>query len=236
MIPKKIHYCWFGHGKLPMDVEACIKTWKKKCPDYEVMCWNEDNFDVDCHPFIRAAYDARKWAFVSDYARLKIIYDNGGIYLDTDVELVNNLDLLRTYDFYCGYQQLENLLNTGLGFGATEKNAIVKKMLDIYDEIDFDENNMSNIQCPIMNTKVLNEIGFDCADKVQIIDNAATFPACYFDPYASGKDVTNLFCDETISIHHYSASWTSGKQRRKRQIARIIGEDKILWIKEVLKK
>ncbi len=91
MIPKMIHYCWFGGKPLPKDVLDCIKTWKKYCPDYEIKRWDESNFDVNSHPFMKAAYEAKAWAFVSDYARLKVVYDNGGIYLDTDVELLKNL-------------------------------------------------------------------------------------------------------------------------------------------------
>ena len=91
MIPKVIHYCWFGGKPIPNDVKKCINSWKKKCGDYEIKCWNESNFDVNAHPFTKAAYEAKAWAFVSDYARLKVVYDHGGIYLDTDVELLKKL-------------------------------------------------------------------------------------------------------------------------------------------------
>ena len=94
MIPKVIHYCWFGGKPLPKDVLDCIASWKKYCPEYEIRQWNETNFDLDCHPFVRSAYNAKAWAFVSDYARLKIVFDNGGIYFDTDVELLKNIDFL----------------------------------------------------------------------------------------------------------------------------------------------
>ena len=90
MIPKIIHYCWFGGKELPIEVKKCIASWRKMCPDYEIIRWNESNFDVGQHPFVREAYKAKVWAFVSDYARLKVVYDNGGIYLDTDVETLRN--------------------------------------------------------------------------------------------------------------------------------------------------
>ena len=80
LIPKVIHYCWFGRNKKSKSVLKCIQSWKKYCPDYEIIEWNEDNFDVNCIPFVKEAYDAEKWAFVTDYARLKIIFENGGIY------------------------------------------------------------------------------------------------------------------------------------------------------------
>ena len=91
-IPKVIHYCWFGKGEMPKIAKKCIKSWEKYCPDYEIICHNEDNFDLSQNRYMREAYEAKKWAFVSDFARLKIIYDHGGIYLDTDVELIKPID------------------------------------------------------------------------------------------------------------------------------------------------
>ena len=139
MIPKIIHYCWFGGNPLPTDVKRCIESWKKMCPDYEIKRWDESNFDVNAHPFTKAAYEAKAWAFVSDYARLKVVCDNGGIYLDTDVELLKNLDSLREYQCYIGVQQAGHLCTTGLGFGATKSNPVVQQMLRKYDEIVFSE-------------------------------------------------------------------------------------------------
>ena len=121
MIPKIIHYCWFGGNPLPMDVKKCIESWKEKCPDYEIKCWDESNFDVNAHPFTKAAYEAKAWAFVSDYARLRVVYDNGGIYLDTDVELLKNIDFLLPYEGYIGVQQAGCYCTTGLGFGAIKE-------------------------------------------------------------------------------------------------------------------
>lgn len=236
MIPKIIHFCWFGGAKRPNDVEQCIESWKKYCPDYEIICWDEGNFDVKGHPFMKTAYDAKAWAFVSDYARLKIVYEKGGIYLDTDVELVKSLDELLKYDFYCGHQQAENYVATGLGFGAIKGSAIVKELMEKYDSLVFDLNKKNLIQCPIVNTEVMKKFGFSNNNEIEVINNNAIFPAKFFDPYASGKGAKNLFCEETISIHHYSASWTSGKQRYKRQIARMIGEDKIFWLKKLLRR
>ena len=111
MIPKVIHYCWFGGNPLPKDVKKCIKSWKKYAPDYEIIEWNEYNFDINCHPFVKTAYEAKAWAFVSDFARLKVIYDNGGIYFDTDVELVKNPDFLLENQCYIGVQQSGHLCN-----------------------------------------------------------------------------------------------------------------------------
>lgn len=92
MIPKIIHYCWFGRNPIPVEYQRYIESWKKFLPDYEIKEWNEDNFDVNIIPFTKEAYDVKKYAYVSDYARLKILYDNGGVYFDTDVEVIRNMD------------------------------------------------------------------------------------------------------------------------------------------------
>ena len=97
MIPKMIHYCWFGGNPLPDEVKKYMETWKKYCPDYEIKEWNERNFDVNQNQYCSEAYEAKKWAFVSDYARLKILYEHGGIYMDTDVEVCKPLDHLASY-------------------------------------------------------------------------------------------------------------------------------------------
>ena len=238
MIPKVIHYCWFGGNPLPNDVKKCIASWKKYCPEYKIVKWDEKSFDVKSHPFCKKAYEEKKWAFVSDYARLKIIYDNGGIYLDTDVELLKKPDFLLEHKFYAASQQLEGLCNTGLGFGAEKKNETVKKMLDIYDEVEFKADILGQIQCPRLNSKVLNEYGFseNNTTKVQTVgDRSFVYPPKYFDPLAPGTS-ESLVCNDTVSIHHYSASWTGGKQRLKRRIIRFIGQDKVMKLKRLLKR
>lgn len=231
MIDRKIHYCWFGGKKLPKEVKKCIKTWKEKCPDYKIIRWDETNFDINCNEFVKEAYKAKAWAFVSDYARLKIIYDNGGIYLDTDVELLKNLDFLLEKDFFIGTEQSKKLYTTGLGFGAIKQHYIVKKMLDEYEKIVFDFEKKDKIACPYLNADVLKNIGFTAIDRIQEIDNCFVYPPKYFDPLAPGKS-ENLLCDDTISIHHYSASWTSDSNKLKRKIINFIGQDKINFIKK----
>lgn len=235
MIPKVIHYCWFGGNTLPNDVKKCIESWKKYCPDYEIKEWNENNFDVYSHPFMKAAYEARAWAFVSDYARLKIIHDNGGIYLDTDVELLKNLDFILQNDFYIGVQQVENLCNTGLGFGANINHFIVKRMLERYDSIDFINENRKQLACPRLNTEVMKEFGYRYTDDIVHIDNSSCILSPkYLDPISPG-DSKDLLCSDSISIHHYSASWESKTGKYKRKIMNIIGLKHINTIKRVLK-
>lgn len=235
MIPKVIHYCWFGNNPLPFEVKKCINSWKKICPDYEIRRWDETNFDVYQNDFIKSAYGSKAWAFVSDYARLKIVYDEGGIYLDTDVELKKSLDELRKNEGFFAIQQEGHYCNTGLGFGAKKENEIVKTMLDLYDDLIYSEENKFSIACPYLNTKALEKYGYNYSDDVIVIHNNLVLPPRFMDPIAPGKNKENLLCNDTVSIHHYSASWMDDKTVRRRKIIRIIGEKRIYKIKKILK-
>ena len=135
-IPKVIHYCWFGKGEMPKIAQKCIKSWKKYCPDYEIICHNEENFDISQNRYMKEAYDAKKWAFVSDFVRLKVIYDHGGVYLDTDVELLKPLDPLLECRGFMGFDE-KGIVATGLGFGAERGNEIVGAFLKDYEDIPF---------------------------------------------------------------------------------------------------
>ena len=121
MIPKKIHYCWFGKGPKSKLFEKCLASWKKYFPDFEIIEWNEENFDVSSNKYVKEAYENKKWAFVSDYARLKIIYEEGGIYFDTDVEVLKRIpdEILETGYFA---KESDNYIATGLGFAANKKS------------------------------------------------------------------------------------------------------------------
>lgn len=231
MIPKVIHYCWFGGNPIPDDLKKCIESWKKFCPDYEIEKWDESNFDIHCHPFVESAYNAKAWAFVSDYARLKIVYDNGGIYLDTDVELLKNLDFLLNNACYIGIQQPELLCNTGLGFGAEKLSPVVCKMLQKYDGIIFGEQEKTKIACPWLNNEVIKSIGFVDTNKITYLRGVTVYPPQYFDPLSTGN-TENLLCADSVSVHHYAASWTSGKVRIKRKLIRLFGEERYYQIKK----
>jgi mannosyltransferase OCH1-like enzyme len=223
MIPKIIHYCWFGGNPLPMDVKKCIESWKRLCPDYEIRQWNESNFDVNSHPFMKAAYQSKAWAFVSDYARLKVVYDNGGIYLDTDVELLKNIDFLLENQCYIGIQQTKSLCTTGLGFGAEKASPVVYRMMECYDAISFSDQEKNTFACPWLNDRVIRSYGAVSNDEITYLNEVTVYPSRFFDPFSTG-DTKNLLCDDTVSIHHYAATWTGNKQRWKRKIVRIMGE------------
>lgn len=235
MIPKKIHYCWFGGNPLTYSMKKCIKSWIEYCPDYEIIEWNESNFDVNSHPFTKAAYDAKAWAFVSDYVRLKVVYEYGGIYLDTDVELLKNIDFLLKNQCYLGVQQQGMLCNTGLGFGAEKSNSVIKKMLDKYTNLIFDADRKAEFACPILNDAVIRDIEYIDADEIVAINGVCVLPPRFLDPIAPA-DTENLFCEDTISIHHYSASWGKRSDRIKRRVCRTLGQHRVNAIKKFLRK
>ena len=222
-IPKVIHYCWFGRGEMPRLAEKCIKSWKEKCPDYEIICWNEDNFDLTQNEYMRQAYEARKFAFVSDFVRLKVIYDHGGIYLDTDVELLKSLDPLLQNKAYMGFDE-KGIVATGLGFGAEKGNPILEAFLKDYEDISFvlSDGSYDLTPCPDRNTRTLKELGMDLNVHSQTFMDTVFLPQdylCPMDYYTGKKTITK----NTYSIHHYNASWTSPVTKRTTFVKRIIG-------------
>ena len=145
MIPKIIHYCWFGGNPLPPSAEKCIESWKKFCPDYEIRRWDESNYDITKNQYMQEAYQCKKWGFVPDYARLDIIYDHGGIYLDTDVEIIKTFDELLDCVAFGGVEQESPYVALGLGFGAEKGNDIIRQLRDKYDELHFMEDGQMNL-------------------------------------------------------------------------------------------
>ena len=235
MIPKVIHYCWFGGKPLPRLARQCISTWRKYCPDYEIKQWDEGNFDVLQSPFISSAYKAGAWAFVSDWARLKIVFDEGGIYLDTDVRLLKNMDFLLTNDCYFGIEQNSGYCATGLGFGAIKGHSAVRAMLDVYDQLEYRSEVAKDIACPILNDRVIRELGFkgDGFGPIEHLSNVTVYPCKYFDPVAPG-DAKDLMCDDTVSVHLYANSWGTSGERFKRSIINMLGAEKADWLKRVI--
>lgn len=235
MIPKVINYCWFGGNELPKETKKCIESWKKYCPGYQIVEWNESNFDIHCHPFVESAYNSKAWAFVSDYARLKVIYDNGGIYLDTDVKVLKNLDFLLQNEMYVGIQQQGEYCNTGLGFGAYKQHPIVKQMMEKYDGLKYSDDVKEKIACPYLNDSVIKENGYIFSNDIKRLKNMTVYPPKYIDPIAPG-DTCNLLCNDSFSVSLYSASWTSKSNRIKRKIFNLIGQDRVNAIKKIIKR
>lgn len=232
MIPKVIHYCWFGGKAIPNHLQKCIDSWRKYAPDYQIIKWDESNFDLYCHPFVECAYNAKAWAFVSDYARLKIVYESGGIYLDTDVELIRNIDFLLENKCYIGVQQYKQLCTTGLGFGAEKFSPVIGAMLSKYDGLHFDMKIKNDIACPWLNNAVIESYGYKKSNEVVVLEEVTIYPSKYFDPISVGN-TADLFCCETVSIHHYAASWMPRKVRAKKKIIRILGEKNYFKLKKI---
>lgn len=238
MIPKIIHYCWFGRNKKSKSVLKCIQSWKKHCPDYKIIEWNEDNFDINCIPFVKEAYEAKKWAFVTDYARLKIIYENGGIYLDTDVEVIKSFDNLLTLEAFAGFEGEKNIA-TGLGFGAEKGQKMISELMQDYHGRHFSDENCKNLICPIINTDIFIKHGLQQDGTKQCINGVTVFPKEYFNPKDNQTYELNI-TENTYSIHHYDASWKKGnaalKQKLFRFIAGVIGKDKFYILKNIIKR
>ncbi len=219
-IPKQIHYFWFGGAPKPAKVQKCIESWHIFCPDFEVIEWNESNYDIHKHPFMEKAAADGKWAFVSDYARLDVLVQHGGIYLDTDVEVIKDISPLLEHQAYIGFESLE-LVNDGQGFGGVAGFPIFKEMLACYDDMP------EYIESPKLRTEILIKHGLKLDGARQTVDGMEIYPIDYFCPksWATGKiSVT----ENTFSIHHFDGSW-HGKSGKKyivlmRGLNRVFGE------------
>lgn len=227
-IPKIIHYCWFGGNPLGEDAIKCIESWKKYCPDYTICRWDENNFDIAMYPYVKEAYDAKKWAFVTDVVRLQVVYEKGGIYLDTDVELIKSPDSLLEYSGFFGFE--DDHIATGLGFGAEPGNPIVKQMLEDYQKVHFirEDGTMDLTPCPARNSLVLEQLGLKCDGSYQVIEGVHFLPREYLCPIDWRSYEYTHMTENTISIHHYNASWKEwydhGKYKGK-------GEGKVNWFR-----
>lgn len=205
-IPHKIHYCWFGSNPKPEVFEQCIASWKKYMPDWEIIEWNDDNFDVSFCQYAQQAYADKKWAFLSDVARLKILYDHGGIYFDTDVEITRSWEHLETYDAFFFFQAYD-MINTGMGFGSVPGHPLVKKMMEDYQNIPG-----QYIPCPNVNTPSIKAFlpGFSSVNKTQDMDNTIFFSSNEF--YGIGHNyATNTWMkEETEALQRFAkkkSSW-----------------------------
>ena len=218
-IPKVIHYCWFGGNPLPKAAIKCIKSWKKKCPDYQIIEWNESNFDINSNLYCRQAYERKKWAFVTDYARLWILYHHGGLYFDTDVKVLRSFDDLLDNSCFLGIEKsTRNIqVNTGVGMGCEKGNPVVKAMMDSYADIPFIVDGKEDITtCTVRNTAVLETFGYRNKDILQKLAGATIYPSEYFSPMEMESGMIHK-TKHTHSIHLYSLSWTSKENQEKRK-------------------
>lgn len=227
-IPKKIHYCWFGGAELPELAIRCMESWKKYCPDYEVIRWDESNSDLESCQFVREAYAAKKWAFVSDYMRLKVVEEHGGIYLDIDVELLKPLDPFLEHQGFMGFEQAKPYcVNTGLGFGAVAHHPVIQKLMANYEKTPFvkADGSFDMMPCPARDTVILEQLGLKQNNKKQKINEVIIFSFDYFSPLSFLGE--KKFTSNTVSIHHFNASWHTSKSQSeiklKRKLAKFFG-------------
>lgn len=212
-IPKKIHYCWFGKKEVPSHLRSYMDTWKNKCPEYEIIRWDESNYDITKNRYMKEAYACKKWGFVPDYARLDIIYQEGGIYLDTDVELLSSLDPLVCDDMFC-IAENNIAINFGSGFGAVKGHPVIKELRDAYNERTFykTDGSMNLMPCYTYQNPVLKKFGFKIKDEYQKIDEMVLYPS----EVAVGlrmEWMRNNVTKHTIMRHHMDLSWISKDEK-----------------------
>lgn len=213
-IPKKIHYCWFGGATIPEHLQKFMGSWSKICPDYEIVRWDESNYDVIKNPYMEQAYEAKKWGFVPDYARLDIIYNHGGIYLDTDVEILKPFDDLLYDDMFCGFES-NSIVNLGQGFGAVAGHSLIKAMLDQYEGLRFinQDGSLNLTPSPAYQSMVLRQYGFKLNDKYQTINGIAVYPTEVLCP-KTFYGIEDNFTINTHSVHHFDASWIDEEKKK----------------------
>ena len=213
MIPRIIHYCWFGGNPLPKSAQRCIASWRKFMPDCEIREWNEQNFDVNTHPYTRAAYAAGKYAFVSDFARYKILEEWGGIYFDTDVEAVAPISDLLQLGAFMGLEDAQPpTVSSGLVMAVEAHHPIIQEMLDFYDaQAKEDATAMLDTGIVVSGmTEIFVHHGFVRENRYQEVAGISLYPSEYFDPMdnATGriKQTPN-----TRTIHRYDRTWSAQK-------------------------
>lgn len=223
MIPKKIHYCWFGRNPLPESAQKCIASWRKYLPDYEIVEWNEDNFDVNSIPYTMQAYQAKKYAFVSDYARFKILYEHGGLYFDTDVEVIRPMDDIIARGPFMGFeidpcpQRPCGAVAPGLCLGAIAEMPLYKSILDYYRTLDFiNADGSHNTTDAVVNitTRELIKVGLEDKAGIQKVADITIYPAEYFNPFDDATGRLNK-TNNTYTIHWYSKTWLNVSPMRQ---------------------
>ena len=221
MIPKVIHYIWLGGKPLPKIAEKCIESWKKFCPNYEIKKWDETNLNIDKYQFAKDAYESKKYAFVSDVFRTEILFNEGGIYFDIDVELIKEIkEIIKDYDCVMGFET-SNLLNPCLFIASKKSNQDLKNILKIYEETKFDINKLMDLTVCEIFTKYYESKGLIREDKTQKVENTKFYTSEYFSPInviTNKKKITK----NTHSIHWYNASWYTSKQKFKNKIKKVL--------------
>lgn len=221
MIPRIIHYCWFGRKEKPEKAKKCIDSWKKHGADYEIREWNEDNISLnDCPQYVQDAYSEKKYAFVTDYVRLKVLFEYGGFYMDTDVELLKSLDAFRSDKAVIGFEN-DLFVNSGQMLAAEVGHPILAEMMERYEQVNFyrSDGSLYLLGCPHVNTEVLENHGLKKNGQEQTVAGFHVYPSDWFNPLDSATGVLHT-TGNTVSIHWYSMSWISPAKRLRVKILR----------------
>lgn len=239
-IPKIIHYCWFGGREKPDIVKKCIDSWEINLPGYEIKEWNESNFNINDHLFTKEAYEMKNYAFVSDYVRVYVLYLYGGIYLDTDTEIVKNLDRFLIHDSFWGFEE-KNYIGTSL-IGAKRGNQLIKQFLDFYESTSLinDDGTINSFTNVSVVSQMVTELGINLNGKYQEVKSIAViYPQDYFSPY----DYINCYMKQTTNtcaIHHFHKSWlplnVRIKGNVKKVLAKMVGGHRVSQLRQFITK
>ena len=221
MIPKIIHYCWFGRGEKPELAKKCIASWKKFCPDFEIREWNEDNCDYLAMPFMAEAYAAKKYAFVSDVMRLVVLEQYGGVYFDTDVEVLRDISPLLGDEGFIGFEN-DQYVASGLTIAAEAHHPVIQAMIEEYKKLHFAgaDGSVTPVGCPHLNTDVMERFGLVRNGQEQVVAGIHVYPADWFNPLDSVTGKLNK-TEYTYSIHWYSMSWLPKRTQIRAKVGRI---------------
>jgi hypothetical protein len=239
-IPKIIHYCWFGGKEKPDLVKRCIQSWNKTLKDYEIIEWNETNFDLNSNSFVKGAYEAGKYAFVSDYVRVFVLYNQGGIYLDTDVEVFHPFDKFLHHESFWGFEQEDYIATSTIG--AKKGNELIGQFLNSYKNKAFlrEDGSFDELTNVAIVTKMLVDTGLKRDGTFQVIEGiGAVYPQTYFSPY-DYINIRKFISEETVAMHHFYKSWLPSSARIKSSLkkitARLIGGSNIARIRSFITK
>ncbi|MCV9884805.1 glycosyltransferase family 32 protein [Metabacillus halosaccharovorans] len=239
-IPEIIHYCWFGGKEKPDIVKKCIASWKTLLSGYEIREWNENNFDISSNCYVKEAYESGKFAFVSDYVRVYALYNFGGIYLDTDVEVFKPFDDLLHHESFWGFEQ-ENYIATST-IGAKKGNKLIKLFFDSYKKKNFikEDGRYDDLTNVAIVSDILKNKGLKMNGQYQEIEEIGTFyPQTYFSPY-DYINCRKFISDNTYAMHHFYKSWLPPKARLKSNVktivAKVLGGDNIAKIRKIVSK
>ena len=230
MIPKIIHYCWFGRGPMPELALKCIESWHKYLPDYEYKLWNEDNFDLNCNAYVKEAYEARKFAFVTDYVRLYALYTEGGIYMDTDVEVLKSYDDLLDLPAFTGYEGSKTYPPVTGTMASEAGGEWVKEQLATYDTIHFvrPDGSLDLTTNTARISQIMRENGFVQNGKKQVYKQMHIFPVEYFCPRQTSGEI--LITENTYCDHHFMGTWDNKKTNWKGYVLNLFGRKGRIYV------